>query len=132
MLSLDAMIWRIRILRRAFRFPRDLRQFIGANEMNTGRRIAVSAMVATVCAGAMGLAAPRKAHFVVLGAARKVPYSKAGDPAGAATGEDALKIRAAAAGWRAERVDNGRAARRDRQELRGAARDPAQRCIAQR
>jgi len=38
-------------------------------------------------------AAPRK-HTVVLGAAKKVPYSKAGDPAGAAAGEDALKIRA--------------------------------------
>ncbi|MGD0345540.1 MAG: hypothetical protein ABSA85_02225 [Terracidiphilus sp.] len=38
-------------------------------------------------------AAPRK-HTVVLGAARKVPYSKAGDPSGAAAGEDALKIRA--------------------------------------
>jgi hypothetical protein len=31
---------------------------------------------------------------VVLGAARKVPYTKAGDPAGAAAGEDSLKIRA--------------------------------------
>jgi hypothetical protein len=39
-------------------------------------------------------AAPRKSHSVVLGAARKVPYSKAGDPAGAQTGEDSLKIRA--------------------------------------
>ena len=38
-------------------------------------------------------AAPRK-HTVVLGAARKVPYSKAGDPSGAVAGEDALKIRA--------------------------------------
>jgi hypothetical protein len=38
-------------------------------------------------------AAPRK-HSVVLGAMRKVPYSKAGDPSGAAAGEDALKIRA--------------------------------------
>ncbi len=38
-------------------------------------------------------AAPRK-HSVVLGAVRKVPYSKAGDPSGAAAGEDALKIRA--------------------------------------
>ncbi len=38
-------------------------------------------------------AAPRKAHIVVLGAAKRVPYSKAGDPAGAATGDDALKIR---------------------------------------
>jgi len=39
-------------------------------------------------------AAPSKTHTVVLGAARKVPYSKAGDPAGAAPGEDSLKIRA--------------------------------------
>jgi len=39
-------------------------------------------------------AAPRKVHTVALGAARKVPYSKAGDPAGAAKGEDSLKIRA--------------------------------------
>jgi len=39
-------------------------------------------------------AAPRKAHVVVLGAARKVAYTKAGDPAGAAAGEDSLKIRA--------------------------------------
>jgi hypothetical protein len=39
-------------------------------------------------------AAERKTHSVVLGAARKVPYSKAGDPSGAAAGEDALKIRA--------------------------------------
>jgi hypothetical protein len=39
-------------------------------------------------------AAPRKSHSVVLGAVRKVPYSKAGDPSGAASSEDALKIRA--------------------------------------
>ena len=39
-------------------------------------------------------AAPRKTHSVVLGAARKVPYSKTGDPAGAAAAEDSLKIRA--------------------------------------
>ena len=39
-------------------------------------------------------AAPRKAHVVVLGAAKRVPYSKAGDPAGASPAEDALKIRA--------------------------------------
>jgi hypothetical protein len=38
-------------------------------------------------------AAPRKVHIVSLGAAKRVPYSKAGDPAGAAAGEDALKIR---------------------------------------
>ena len=35
-----------------------------------------------------------KTHSVVLGVARRVPYSKAGDPAGAAAGETELKIRA--------------------------------------
>jgi hypothetical protein len=39
-------------------------------------------------------AAPRKGHIVVLGAAKRVPYTKTGDPAGAATGEDTLKLRA--------------------------------------
>ena len=43
---------------------------------------------------AASAAAERKTHTVVLGAARKVPYSKAGDPSGAAVGEDTLKIRA--------------------------------------
>jgi hypothetical protein len=35
-----------------------------------------------------------KGHQVVLGATRKVPYSKAGDPAGAAQAETELKVRA--------------------------------------
>jgi len=39
-------------------------------------------------------AAPRKTHSVVLGAAKKVPYSKTGDPAGAAVDDKDLKIRA--------------------------------------
>ncbi len=52
----------------------------------------VVAVVATSLAAAS--AAPRKAHTVVLGAAKKVPYSKAGDPAGFGSGEDGLKIRA--------------------------------------
>ncbi len=39
-------------------------------------------------------AVPRKAHTVVLGAARKTPYSKVGDPAGAAPGETELQVRA--------------------------------------
>jgi hypothetical protein len=39
-------------------------------------------------------AAPRKAHTVVLGAVRHVPYSKAGDPAAASAGESVLDIRA--------------------------------------
>jgi hypothetical protein len=48
------------------------------------------ALFATLPAGA----APRKAHTVVLGAVRHVPYSKAGDPASAAAGESVLDIRA--------------------------------------
>ena len=39
-------------------------------------------------------AAPRKGHTVALGAIKHVPYSKAGDPAGAVAGEAALTIRA--------------------------------------
>jgi hypothetical protein len=39
-------------------------------------------------------AAPRKGHTVVLGAVKSVHYSKEGDPAGHAAGEDTLKIRA--------------------------------------
>ena len=42
------------------------------------------------------LAAPRKAHVVVLGAARKVAYSKVGDPAGAVAG-----ARTSRTSWRA-------------------------------
>ncbi len=38
--------------------------------------------------------APRKTHSVVLGAVKHVPYSQAGDPAGAAAGENTLNIRA--------------------------------------
>jgi hypothetical protein len=38
-------------------------------------------------------AAPKKVHTVALGAVKKVPYSKAGDPAGALAGEDSLRIR---------------------------------------
>jgi len=37
-------------------------------------------------------AAPRK-HTVVLGATKRVPYSKAGDPAGASADETVLRIR---------------------------------------
>jgi hypothetical protein len=53
---------------------------------------------AAVLLGLTGVAAkvdasPRKVHVVALGAARRVPYSKSGDPAGAVEGENALKIR---------------------------------------
>jgi hypothetical protein len=58
-------------------------------------RVIAGAAAAALFAVAPDLsAAPRKAHVVVLGAARKVAYSKAGDPGGAAAGEDSLKIRA--------------------------------------
>ena len=39
-------------------------------------------------------AAPRKVHVVVLGSAKRVVYSRTGDPAGAQTGETELKPRA--------------------------------------
>ena len=42
----------------------------------------------------VSLAAGRKAHAVFLGAVKTVPYSKAGDPAGARADETALKLRA--------------------------------------
>jgi hypothetical protein len=57
----------------------------------------VLASYAAVAIGMMaGYCSPifAKTHSVVLGAVKRVPYSKAGDPAGAAAGEDSLKIRA--------------------------------------
>jgi hypothetical protein len=62
--------------------------------MRVGERIAVLVLAALFAAFPTVSAAPRKAHAVVLGAARKVAYSKAGDPAGAAAGETELKVRA--------------------------------------
>jgi hypothetical protein len=63
--------------------------------MRIDARIAVLAIGSVLCAAAPAVvAAPRKVHVVALGAAKRVPYSKAGDPAGAAAAEDALKIRA--------------------------------------
>lgn len=52
------------------------------------------ALFATLSAQPFAQAAPRKPHSIVLGAVKSVPYSKAGDPASAATGEVVLKIRA--------------------------------------
>jgi hypothetical protein len=58
-------------------------------------RIAILAIGSVLCAAVpTAQAAARKVHVVTLGAAKRVPYSKAGDPAGAAAAEDALKIRA--------------------------------------
>jgi hypothetical protein len=62
--------------------------------MRVGERFAILTMMAVFAFDAAVYAAPRKVHTVVLGAMRKVPYSKTGDPAGAATGENELKIRA--------------------------------------
>ncbi len=57
-------------------------------------RLSIVASVSFLAAPWLAGAAPRKGHSVVLGGVRTVPYSKEGDPAGAAAGEDALKIRA--------------------------------------
>jgi hypothetical protein len=54
----------------------------------------LSAMAASPIVILNAAGAPRKVHVVGLGAMKKVPYSKAGDPAGAMAGEDSLKIRA--------------------------------------
>ena len=64
--------------------------------MQVRRKLLVSGVIfAALLAGAlMASGAPRKVHTVFLGAAKKVPYSKTGDPAGASAGEDSLKIRA--------------------------------------
>ncbi len=53
--------------------------------------ITVAAMSVSLCGLA---AAARKVHSVVLGASRKVPYTKAGDPAGALPADESLRIRA--------------------------------------
>jgi hypothetical protein len=59
-----------------------------------GTILTVITAAALIAATPVASAAPRKVHTVALGAARKVPYSKVGDPAGAAPVEDSLKIRA--------------------------------------
>ena len=54
----------------------------------------VVAFLWTAVVAPKAFAAPRKGHSVVLGAVKRVPYSQSGDPAGAAAGEDTLRIRA--------------------------------------
>jgi len=62
--------------------------------MHFGRWLAAIPFAAQLVVGAQpSSAAARKVHTVFLGAARRVPYSKAGDPSGAAAGETQLKIR---------------------------------------
>ncbi len=58
----------------------------------TGFPVFILAAVAVF--GPVARAAPRKTHSVVLGAVKRVSYSNAGDPAGAAPNETELKIRA--------------------------------------
>jgi hypothetical protein len=55
---------------------------------------AASIVFATVLGNPPAAPAARKPHVVVLGAARRVAYSKTGDPSGAAAGEESLRIRA--------------------------------------
>jgi hypothetical protein len=62
--------------------------------MSKGARIAVVVMATILAAGSTAQAAARKVHTVFLGAAKRVHYSKVGDPAGAAQGEEELRIRA--------------------------------------
>ena len=63
--------------------------------MRKCKEIRFSAVVFGALLVALGpaQAAPRKGHTVVLGAAKQVPYSKVGDPGGAAADEKTLKIR---------------------------------------
>ena len=62
--------------------------------MQDRRQLLVMALVLAAILVWPAWAAPRKPHVVILGAVKRVSYSKAGDPAGAATAEDSLKIRA--------------------------------------
>jgi hypothetical protein len=63
--------------------------------MQVGKALAVWFAVVAVWIGSSVLlnAAPRKVHVVGLGAVKRVPYSRTGDPAGAVVGEESLKIR---------------------------------------
>ncbi len=54
---------------------------------------AVVLIAGMIVAAPVTEATPRKTHSVALGVVKRVAYSKTGDPAGAATGENALKIR---------------------------------------
>jgi hypothetical protein len=59
----------------------------------SGLAVAASVLGALIALTSTIHATPRKAHVVGLGAAKRVPYSKIGDPAGALAGEGMLKIR---------------------------------------
>jgi hypothetical protein len=55
--------------------------------------VVMAALLFVATPAAQAAARKPKVHTVFLGVAKHVPYSKAGDPAGAAEGENALKIR---------------------------------------
>jgi hypothetical protein len=59
--------------------------------MHAGKTLA-ALMAVLAFSIALG-ATPHKVHVVALGAVKRVPYSRAGDPAGALAGEETLKIR---------------------------------------
>src|SRR3974390_2423818 len=62
--------------------------------MQVGKTLALISISVLWIGFAVALnATPRKVHVVALGATRRVPYSKIGDPAGALPDEDALRIR---------------------------------------
>jgi len=56
--------------------------------------IAIAVLLVLLSFTGFARAAARKTHSVVLGSVKHVPYSQAGDPAGAAAGESTLSIRA--------------------------------------
>jgi len=62
--------------------------------MGKGSWLAIATIAVLLAAASLIQASPRKVHTVYLGAAKRVAYSRVGDPAGAAAGENALKIRA--------------------------------------
>jgi hypothetical protein len=66
----------------------------GCPEGKTMKRVLLGLVALLLVQGAIAFAAPRKVHSVGLGAAKKVAYSRAGDPAGAQADEKELKIRA--------------------------------------
>jgi hypothetical protein len=62
--------------------------------MRKGTGFAIGVLSILLSLGVLSNAAERKTHKAFLGAVKQVLYSKAGDPAGAAAGENELKIRA--------------------------------------
>lgn len=62
--------------------------------MHTGWHLVVVPIAFLIAGASFASASPRKVHIVSLAAAKKEPYSKAGDPAGAQSGENSLKVRA--------------------------------------